>query len=89
MVQVAEKRPSAVGIDLVNSDSNLATSLDLSHSARRQGILCVLSNIDVSFQFRATALIGNVGHNFGVADDGGILLARIDTDAVTSNGGVD
>lgn len=70
-------------------DGDLTTGLDLSHSVCRQGILCILPNIDISLELRAATLIHNVGLDLCIADDGGILLAGVDSDAVASDGRVD
>lgn len=74
---------------LMNGNDKLSTALDLCDCAGSQGILGVLTHIDVTGQFCSTTLVDNVCIDFGITDDGGILLARADTGAVTCDIWVD
>lgn len=88
LVKIAHVRTSAIGVDLVDSHSDLATGLDLSHLASRKGILSVLANVDVARQLSATTLVDDVGSDLCITNDGGILLARVDGHTVASNLGI-
>lgn len=88
LIEITDIRASTIRVDLVDGDGNLATSSDLSNSASRESILCVLTNVDVTGQLSSAALVDNVGLNLGVANQGSILLARVDGCAVAGNLGV-
>lgn len=88
-VHVASKGTSAIGVDLVDRDSEFAAGLDLCDLAGGQGVLGVLADVDVARQLRSSALVDHVGGNLGVSDQRGILLARADARAVSCDGRVD
>lgn len=72
--------------DLVDGDSHESSYFNLRHCACRESILGILSNINVASQLGTTALVDNVRGDFGISDDGCILLTRTDTCAVSRNG---
>jgi hypothetical protein len=73
---------------LVNRHGQLRAGLDLGDGAGSQSILRVLAHIDVARELRATAGVDNVGVDLGIADEGGVLLARVDGGAVSCNVGI-
>lgn len=70
---------------------------DSQHGARRHGrqttssnfILCFCSNVDVTVELGSSTFIDNVLFNFGVSDDGRILLTGRDGCAVASKVRID
>jgi len=72
----------------MNRHSHQCTCFDLRHGPCCKSILGILSNIDVATQLRSATLVDNVCINFGIPDDGCILLARTDTCAVSRDGGI-
>lgn len=88
-VNVANIGASTIGVDLVEGDCDFAPSLDLRHGLRGQGILSVFSNVNVSLELCASTRIDDIGFYLGISNDGRVLLARVDADAISSNRGVD
>ena len=66
-----------------------SASLDLSHLVVANCVLDVIVDIDVPFNFRPSTETGNVLADLDIPDDGGVLLARADTGAVSRNGTID
>lgn len=89
LIKITGVGASTVGIDLVDGHRNLASSFNLGDLISSQGVLGVLSNVDVSSKLGTAALVHNVGFDFSIANDGGILLARVDGRAVSGNARVD
>lgn len=79
----------AVCVHLVDSDRQLRASLDLGDSVRSEGVLGVLSNVDVAAQLCASALVHDVCRDLSITDESGILLARADAGAVPGKLSVD
>lgn len=88
LVEITNIRTSTVGVDLVDGNSEFTTSLNLSNLVGRDSVLSVLTNIDVTRDLSTTTLVHNVGSDLGITNDGSVLLARVDSDAVASNFGV-
>lgn len=88
LVEITDIWASTIRVDLVDGHSNLTASSDLRNSASRESILRVLANVDVTGQLGSAALVDNIGLNLGVADQGRILLARVDGCAVAGNLGI-
>lgn len=88
-INIANIWTSSIRVHLMNGNRHQCASLDFGNSSRSQGILGVLPNIDISCQFCPTTLVDDVRSNLGISNDGGVLLARTDTRAVSCNGRVD
>lgn len=88
-VNVANIGASTIGVDLVEGDCDFAPSLDLRHGLRGQGILSVFPNVNVSLELCASTRVDDIGFDLGISNDGRVLLARVDADAISSNRGVD
>ena len=88
LIKITDVRASTVCVDLVDGHSNLTTSSDLGNSAGRESILCVLTNVDVTGQLGSAALVDDIGFNLGVANQGRVLLARVDGCAVAGDLGI-
>lgn len=73
----------------MNGDLDLAAFGNLSDALGLNSVLSLLANVDVALQLGAATLVDDVGLDLGCADEGGILLARIDGGAVSSDRGVD
>jgi len=73
----------------MESDSDGSTSLNLRDSSGRELVLGVLSNVDVARQFCSATLVYYVRCDFGISNDGGVLLARTDSCTVSGKSGVD
>lgn len=78
-------RAGTISVDLVDGDSHLSTGRDLGDSIGSEGVLGVLSNVDVSAKLSTSTLVGDVRGDLGITDDGGVLLARADGCAVPCN----
>jgi hypothetical protein len=74
---------------LMNGHSHEGACFNLGYCASGESILSVFSNINVAGQLRSPALVHNVRRNFGVTNDGSVLLAGTNTCAVSRNGGID
>jgi hypothetical protein len=83
-VEVAEVRTCAIGVDLVDRHVDRAAPGDLGDGSSGQGVLGLLSNIDVACQLGPTALVDNVSLDLGLPDQCGVLLARTDGGAIAS-----
>jgi hypothetical protein len=84
LIKITLVRTGTISVDLVNGDSHDSAGLDRSHTASGQLVLGLLADIDVAVDLSASARVDDVLRDLGVADDGGILLARRDGGAVTS-----
>lgn len=87
-IHIASEGTGTVSVDLMDRHGELRAGLDLCNGSGGQGVLSVLAHIDVASNFRPSALVHNVGGNLGIANEGGILLARADARAVPCESGV-
>ena len=67
---------------LTDGDSHLRPALNLRDSSGSNGVLRVLSDIDVTRQFRPATLVDDVIRNLRIADDARVLLAWVDSCAI-------
>lgn len=88
LIKITHVWTSAIGVDLMNGNGELTTSLNLSDLASGKGILSVLADINVTRQLSAATLVNDVGSYLCITNDSGILLARIDSDAVAGDLGI-
>jgi hypothetical protein len=72
----------------MNGHSYEGACFDLGHCTSGEGILSVLSNINVASQLRSTTLVDNVRTDFGISDDGCVLLTGTDTCSVSRDDGI-
>ena len=72
LVEIAYVRASSVGIHLVNRDCELAAGLDTCNGIDGQGVLSVLSDVDIAGELCSSALVDDVCLDLGIPDDGGI-----------------
>lgn len=89
LIQITNVGTSTVGVNLVDGHRDLTPGLDLGDGLGRKSILGVLSDVDISRQFRAATLVDDIGLDFRIADDGGVLLAGVDGYAVAGDGRID
>lgn len=82
-VHIAGIRTGAVGVDLVDGHGHGSVGLDLCDGSCGQSVLGVLANVDVAADFCPSTLVGNVGGDLSVTDQGRILLARANAGAVS------
>lgn len=97
LVEIADIRSSTVSVDLVRLAKEVArrrmeylmdshchdgSGLDLSDHARCQLILGFRPNVDVTSQLSSPTLIHDIGCDFGVTNNGGVLLTRTNSSAV-------
>lgn len=87
--QVTCVRSSSIGVNLVEGDLNLGSTLNLGNNACCKRILRVLSDVDVARQFRPAAFVYDVGRDLGISNKGSILLARADGRAISWQVGLD
>lgn len=80
------ERSSSIRINLMHRNGYGPTSLHLGNLLSSQGILGVLANVDVPLQLCSATLINNVGCDFLIPNQSGILLARADGGAVPWDG---
>ena len=85
LVEITDIRTRTIGVDLVDGNSEFTTSLNLSNLVGRDSVLSVLTNIDVTRDLSTATLVHDVGSDLGITNDGSILLARVDGDAVACN----
>jgi len=85
LVEITNIRTSTVSVNLVDGNSEFTTSLNLSDLVGRNSVLSVLTNIDVTRDLSTTTLVHDVGSDLSITNDGSILLARVDGDAVAGN----
>lgn len=88
LIQITHVWASTIGVDLMNSNSEFTASLNLSDLASGKGILSILADIDVTRQLGAATLVDDVGSDLCITNDSGILLARVDSDTVTGDLGI-
>lgn len=88
LIDITDIRTGTVRIDLVNRDGEFSPGLDLGYRILGNGDLNVFSNVNVSLELSAAALVHHVGVDFGISDDSGVLLTWVYRDAITSNGRV-
>lgn len=67
----------------MDRDRHLPAGRDLSNSIGSEGVLGVLSNVDVAAKLGTSTLVDNVGGDLGITDQGGVLLAGADAGAVS------
>lgn len=67
----------------MNGNLKLRAGLDLSDGLRRESVLRVLSDIDVSGKLGPSTFVYNIGSDLSISDDRGILLAGADGCAVS------
>lgn len=72
----------------MNGNGELTASLNLSDLSSRKGVLGVLADINVTRQLSAATLVDDVGSDLCVTNDSGVLLARIDSDTVAGDLGI-
>lgn len=89
LVQVADIRAGAVGVDLVNRHRDLAACPHLGHGTVGERCLGVFGHVDVAGELRAAAVVDQVRLDLRIADDGRIELARVDGGAVAGDFGID
>lgn len=82
-VHVASVRTGAVSVDLVDGHGHGSVSLDLCDGSCGQSVLGILADIDVAANFCPSTLVGNVGGDLGITNQGRILLARANAGAVS------
>lgn len=85
LVEITEIRTSTIGIDLMDSDLDLGTSLDLRHGLGGQVVFRALAHVNVALEFRASTLVDDVGPNLSISDDGSVLLAWSDAGAISGH----
>lgn len=88
LIQITHVWASTIGVDLMNSNGELTTSLNLGDLSSRNGILGVFSDINVTRQLSAATLVDDVGGDLCITNDSGILLARVDSDTVAGDLGI-
>lgn len=88
LVEITDIGTSAVGVDLVDGDGHDGTGLDRRDGLCGESSLGVGSHVDVTGQFGSSTLGDDLGVDLGVADDGGVLLARRDRGTVAGYGAV-
>jgi hypothetical protein len=88
-VHVTHVWTSPIGVDLVNGNCHNGSFLHSRHNAGGELILGLRADIDVASQLRTTTLINDIGVNLCITNEGGILLARADSSAVSGEVWVD
>lgn len=66
----------------MDCDGQFGTLLDLRDCFGRDSSLGLLADINVTRQFRATTFIDDIVGDLRVADNGCVLLARVDGDTI-------